>query len=93
MSKDSYFTVGMFLVLEVLMKQPIKDTLMNLPLSEEIKSAILEYQGAMGETLVCATAIEKAQWSKIGLMDLGHNEIAVVYRQTIERTDSVMRQF
>lgn len=91
--KDSYFTVGMFSALDVLMKQPIKSILTKLPLNEEINQAILEHQGTMGEALVCAMAIENTQWSEIGFMDLSHNDITDVYRNAVQWTDNVLQQF
>ena len=91
--KDSYFTVGMFSALDVLMKQPIKSILAQLPLSEAIKTAILERQGMMGEALTCALAIENAQWSEIDFGNLEHSELSEAYRQAIQWTDSVMGQF
>ena len=91
--KDSYFTVGMFSALDVLMKQPIENILAQLPLSEEVKAAILEQQGMMGEALNCTLAIENAQWSGIDFANLSHNELSEVYRQAIHWTNGVMRQF
>ncbi len=90
---DSYFTVGMFSALDVLMKQPIKHILAQLPLSEAIKSAILDGEGMMGKALVCAKAIENAQWDKMGFADLDQNEQTEVYRQSLEWTGEIMRQF
>ena len=59
---DGYFTVGMFSALDILMKSPIGHILAKLPLSDEVKSAILEHQGIQGEALSCALAVEKAEW-------------------------------
>ncbi|MCP4455430.1 MAG: HDOD domain-containing protein, partial [Planctomycetes bacterium] len=71
---DSYFTVGMFSALDVLMKQPIKHILAKLPLSEAIKSAILNEEGMMGKALVCAKAIENVQWDQMAFAGLDQNE-------------------
>jgi len=90
---DSYFTVGMFSALDVLMKQPIKHILAQLPLSEAIKSAILNEEGMMGKALVCAKAIENVQWDQMAFAGLGQNEQSEVYRQSVEWTGEVMSQF
>ena len=90
--KDSYFTVGMFSALDILMNQPIKSILMRLPLSEAIKVAILERQGILGNALSCVLAIENAQWSEIDFENLGHKELLEVYYQAIQWTESMIRQ-
>ena len=91
--RDSYFTVGMFSALDVLMKQPIKHIMAQLPLSELIKSAILDGEGMMGKALVCAKAIENAQWDKMGFADLDQNELTEVYRQSVDWAGEVVGQF
>ena len=91
--QDSYFTVGMFSALDLLMKQPIKSILAQLPLSDSIKSAILQRQGLMGQALNCAVAIENAQWSEIDFANLEHSELSEAYRLAIEWTDNVMGHF
>ena len=48
---DSYFTVGLFSVLDALMKQPLAKLVSSLPLSDDVKSAILYQQGEMGDRL------------------------------------------
>ena len=40
-SADSYFTVGMFSALDILMERPINSLLDPLPLADDIKQAIL----------------------------------------------------
>ena len=91
--KDSYFTAGMFSALDILMKQPIQSILARLPLSEAVKAAILERQGMLGKAISCALAIENGQWSEIDFANLGTEDFAEVYRQSIQWTDSMMRQF
>lgn len=91
--QDGYFTVGMFSALDILMEQPIKSILANLPLSESVKAAILERQGMQGEALNCALAIENADWSEMNFANLSQNQMAEVYRQAIRWAVSVLKQF
>ncbi len=91
--KDRYFTVGMFSALDMLMRQPIKNILSRLPLNETVKAAILERRGTLGDALSCALAMENAQWSGIGFMDLGPGELSEVYRQAIQWTEGMIGQF
>jgi EAL and modified HD-GYP domain-containing signal transduction protein len=90
--QDSYFTVGMFSALDILMKQPLNDILSQLPLSDPVKQAILQRQGMLGEALSCALAIENAQWAEIDFAKLGYADLLDVYRLAIEWTDKVMKQ-
>lgn len=88
--KDSYFTVGMFSALDMLMKQPIESILAKLPLSEEVKTAILEKQGMLGNALSCALAIENADWADIDFANLNQEDLSGVYRKAIQWSGNVM---
>ncbi len=90
--KDSYFTVGMFSALDILMKQPLKNILSKLPLSDSVKAAILERRGTMGNALSCALAVENAQWSDIEFADLGYKDLSEVYCQAVQWTDNMIGQ-
>ena len=90
--KDSYFTVGMFSALDILMRQPIKNILSKLPLSEAVKGAILERRGTMGKALACALAIENAQWSQIEFANLEYKDLSEVYCQAVQWTDNMIGQ-
>ena len=90
--KDSYFTAGMFSALDILMKQPLKNILAKLPLSEAVKTAILERQGTMGSALSCALAVENAQWSEIEFANLGYKDLSEVYCQAVQWTDNMIGQ-
>ncbi len=48
---ESCFTVGLFSVLDVLAGRPMKDILAELPLSDDVKSALLNREGPLGPTL------------------------------------------
>jgi len=90
--KDSYFTVGMFSALDILMQQPIKSILAKLPLSETVKAAILERQGPLGSALSCTLAIENAQWFEIDFANLSYNDLSEIYCQAVQWADSMVRQ-
>lgn len=91
--KDGFFTVGMFSVLDILMKQPIKAIMAKLPLSDSIKDAILGQQGTMGHALACTLAMENAQWSEIGFARLEPSDVYDAYRQAVQGTQDILAQF
>ncbi|MFP4161559.1 MAG: EAL and HDOD domain-containing protein [Ectothiorhodospira sp.] len=55
---DSFFTVGLFSILDQLIQLPMAQALQDLPLSQEVKQALLLHVGPMGEALDCARAFE-----------------------------------
>lgn len=89
MQPDAFFTVGMFSALDLLMQQPIRRLIGELPLAEPIKEAITQHTGVMGEALACALAMENAQWSEIRFADLDADALQAVYREALAWTHEV----
>lgn len=89
--QDSYFTVGMFSALDMLMQQAIEVILSKLPLSESVKEAILHRAGPMGGALACALAVENADWAAMRFENLQRGEILQAYREAIQWTNSVIK--
>jgi EAL and modified HD-GYP domain-containing signal transduction protein len=89
--RDSYFTVGMFSALDMLMQQPIDGILAKLPLSDAVKHAILEHEGPMGRALSCTLALENAEWSAIAFENLDQDDMLDAYREAIQWTDGVIK--
>ena len=87
---DSYFTVGMFSALDLLMRQPIESILARLPLSDTIKDAILRHQGMPGRALSCALAIENADWPHIEFENLDQEDMLEVYREAVQSTNTIL---
>ncbi|MBT8438658.1 MAG: HDOD domain-containing protein [Gammaproteobacteria bacterium] len=92
LQSDNYFSVGMFSALDLLMRQPIKNVLSNLPLSAEFKSAVVQHQGLLGEALSCALAFENGEWSDIGFADLDNSVLFDAYHEAINWTALVMKR-
>jgi EAL and modified HD-GYP domain-containing signal transduction protein len=73
---DSYFTVGLFSALDVLLKQPLVKLISSLPLSDDVKGAILHRKGEMGEALNCVMAYENCDWAKVKFHNVEQHEIS-----------------
>jgi EAL and modified HD-GYP domain-containing signal transduction protein len=86
---DTYFTVGLFSVLDALMDMPMEKTLEALPLTAEVEAALLERQGPMGEVLDGAVAYERADWSRLTALDLPPAAIRRAYLDAIAWVDEV----
>lgn len=90
-SPEGFFTVGMFSALDVLMEQPIRRIVSKLPLSENIRAAILDHEGVMGEALSCALAMEEARWSDIRFSQVDEKHLFEVSAEALRWTNGVMR--
>lgn len=79
----SYFTVGLFSLLEALMDQPLFDLLEELPLPDDLKDALLKHSGPYGEALECALAMERNDFSKMNFAGLELSGISEIYLQAL----------
>lgn len=90
-SAGDYFTLGLFSMLDAYLDQPIDQLIDQLPLTDEIKSAILNGEGAMGETLRLAETLETIDLYRLenASPDLKYNlgmlqEAALLAREVVE---------
>lgn len=68
------FTVGMFSMLDALIGRPLPDLVHELPLSEEVSSALLRREGVLGEILNTVVAYDQGDWDRAtiaGIPDFG----------------------
>lgn len=89
-SPSQGFTVGLFSVLDAYFDCGMKQLLANLPLSSEIRLALIERQGPLGEILTCVMLYERGEWNKI---ENGRFEPQVLregYFQSAEWANEVM---
>lgn len=89
---DTYFTVGLFSNLDALMDQPLVDLLTPLPLTIEIKQALLDQSGNMGKILACAIAYEKGDWSNVVIDDVDPTQIKQAYFDALYWSREVDRE-
>lgn len=70
------FITGLFSLLDVLMGQPLDQLLGTIPLTAEIRAALLERKGNLGFYLAFCEDYEKANWQRIAASTarLGLNE-------------------
>jgi len=89
---DVFFTMGMFSLLDVLMKKPLQDLLNALPFSGEFNKALLEHEGPMGKALGCAIAQEQGDWSQIQFDKLTLVEINGIYIDALQWSREICKQ-
>ena len=88
--KDIYFTAGLFSVIDALMDSSMQDIVAQLPLSIELKDALLEQKGIIGEALKCCIAIERADWNKVEFSNLEQKTIQKAYFEAVIWSNQAM---
>lgn len=68
--KETFFTVGLLSVLDALLDCPMAEAVDQLPLSNEVRDALLEHTGPLGEALNCVLAYECSDWDRVEFEDL-----------------------
>jgi EAL and modified HD-GYP domain-containing signal transduction protein len=71
--ESSYFTVGLFSLLDAILDRPMVEILAQLPLALELEEAISERSGSLGAVLRSAESFERGDW--IGIKVLGIDPI------------------
>jgi EAL and modified HD-GYP domain-containing signal transduction protein len=87
-----FFTVGLFSTLDALLQQPLDRVLAGLPLPEEVRRAILERQGPMGEALTATLAFERAAWQEVACGGLPAAEIQRAYLDAVAWVETIDRE-
>lgn len=88
-----YFSVGLLSMLDALLGLPMKEVLATLPLSEEIKAALLDYEGDVGEVLKCAIAYENADWEETSRYHLKATQLRDCFFNALSRSNSGLSMF
>lgn len=67
-NKDKYFMVGLFSLLDVLLKRKLENVLKDLAISDEIRWSLLGYKSLMNDIYQLVMAYEKANWDKFEIV-------------------------
>lgn len=59
------FLVGLFSALDAILDQPIAEALQSLPLTDDVRAAILEHEGDLGTALSITLALEQGNWDAL----------------------------
>lgn len=80
---EGHFTVGLFSALDTLLDMPMEEVVKELPLGDDIVSALLHRQGPGGATLACALAYENQDWDHVALASLEARAIREAYLSAV----------
>jgi EAL and modified HD-GYP domain-containing signal transduction protein len=87
---DNFFLIGILSNLDSLLDMPLDEALSQLPLADDIVSAILHKSGLGGEALLCVISYERWDTSSISFKDIDQTIIGDTYIQTINWAKDVL---
>ncbi|MFA6052112.1 MAG: HDOD domain-containing protein [Methylobacter sp.] len=87
---DNFFLIGILSNLDSLLDMPLDEALNQLPLADDIVSAILHKSGLGGEALLCVISYEHWDISSISFKDIDQAIIGDTYIQTINWAKDVL---
>jgi EAL and modified HD-GYP domain-containing signal transduction protein len=87
---DSYFTVGLFSALDLLLQRQLTQLLAPLPLNSDIVAALLYRKGPIGEALSCVLAYELADWPNVQFAQLSTNQILVANIEAVTWANGIL---
>jgi EAL and modified HD-GYP domain-containing signal transduction protein len=87
---DRCFLAGLFSVLDAILDQPLEQILSGLPLTPDVREALLEQKGRFGSILRSVMAYERQEWSNI---TCGHLDLDGMRKTYVEAMTSVLKAF
>ena len=87
---DSFFTVGLFSLMDAMMGTPMDDLLETLPFSSEVKAALVERDGVRGEAVSCAESLEQGAPEGASFQDLPGELIVDCYLDAVHWADEAV---
>jgi EAL and modified HD-GYP domain-containing signal transduction protein len=91
--KESFFTVGLFSVLDQFLQIPLEQILADLPMNDEVNAALLRKEGILGEALECAIGFEQIEAPAVHrFMDLDSDVIAAHYLEAVDWANTAIRE-
>jgi len=89
---SSFFTVGLFSTLDALLDAPMKTVVDRLPLAPELRQALLEARGEIGEALRCTISYERGEWGLVTCFGLTRAQIKQAFLDSVEWVETVDRE-
>jgi len=87
---ENYFTTGLFSALDILMENSLEVLLKPLPISDDLRDAVINKNGVMGEALKCTLAYETSDWDNVKFQNLTENEIYIANVEAVSWANMVM---
>lgn len=81
---DSFFTIGLFSLLDAMLDQPMDKLLAEIDLDEDVKNALLKQEGPMGMLLSSVIAYENADWGNLAYPGLTAEHLRDAYLMSLD---------
>jgi EAL and modified HD-GYP domain-containing signal transduction protein len=81
--KESFFSAGLLSVIDALLDSPMEKAIAELPLTDEVKSALINKAGPVGQALRCTMAYENADWDNVQFYGMSPAPIREIYMESI----------
>ncbi len=88
---EESFTVGLFSVAEAVANAPIEAVVGEMPLREDIASAVVRGEGELGRLLQAVIAYERGDFASATELTAGSGSVADAYLESVRWADSVMK--
>jgi EAL and modified HD-GYP domain-containing signal transduction protein len=86
---DSFYTVGLFSVLDALLDVTLDTALEALPLSTDVRDAVARREGLMGRTLAGVVAYEQGDWENAQCPGVDDAQLASIFREAVVASDEM----
>ena len=87
------FLMGLFSLLDAFLDQPLTDILIQLPISDDIKNALVGRQGLMGEVLKLVIFYEMGDWNQVSdcvsKLKSVESELPELFIKTLKKTNQI----
>lgn len=80
---ELFFATGLFSTLDALLDKPLANLLENLPLTDELRHALVEHQGPAGQALQDVLRYERGDWQAIHTSPLPAEVLVRAYLDAI----------
>lgn len=81
---DMFFTVGLLSVLDAMLDNSLADIIESLPLTAELKTALIDKQGPAGRALADTLSYEQADWETISSSPIPKEILVRTYLESIQ---------
>jgi c-di-GMP-related signal transduction protein len=88
---NTFFLVGLFSVLDVLLDRPMEEVVQSLSLAPEVQQALVAREGPLGETLQIVVDYEQGRWNKLDGRGIDRATIVKAYLDALALTDEMTR--